>query len=134
MGSVGSVRLAAETRLEGEAQRRLCEMRRVVMRGWPTVATGECNTVGGDSRDREAVCRIWVCGMDTVITMRRGGFGDGGAAACCAIFDAVSVPRDTILCFYGKILARKEDHAFPGIPYLMPLLQPCLRIVADDKR
>jgi hypothetical protein len=27
----------------------------------------------GDAKSREVVCRMWICGIDTVITMRRGG-------------------------------------------------------------
>ena len=60
MGSLISVRLAAVSRLEGEAHRRVCEMRRVVMRGWPTVAMVDCGDEEGELKDRDAVCKMWV--------------------------------------------------------------------------
>lgn len=33
----------------------------------------------GDVSDSAAVWRICVCGMETVMIIRRGGYGDGGA-------------------------------------------------------
>jgi hypothetical protein len=64
--------------------------------------------VVGKFRLREAVCRMCVCGMDTVIIMRRGGFGDGGAAANCVVFGKVSAARETTLCFYNHSLVFVE--------------------------
>lgn len=110
MGSVGSLRLAAETRLEDEAQRRVCEMRRVAMRGWPTIAMGDWKVVDGEFRVREAVWRMCVCGIDTVITMRRGGFGDGGAVGRCVVCGDSSVSRQTIRCFYNYTLVFAEQY------------------------
>jgi hypothetical protein len=60
MGSLTSVRFAAESRLEGEAQRRVCEIRKVVIRGWPTVAITESRDEEGELKDSDAVCRMWV--------------------------------------------------------------------------
>ena len=65
--------MAAETREVGVAQRRVCEIRRVAGRGWPTVAIVMWEAVWGEVRVREVVWRMWVCGMETVITIRRAG-------------------------------------------------------------
>tara|TARA_R110002003_G_scaffold141_30_gene13111 strand:- start:24012 stop:24269 length:258 start_codon:yes stop_codon:yes gene_type:complete len=70
MGSSGEDRFAAETREVGEAQWRVWEMRRVVGRGWPAVAMMGC---GRDRGVREAVCRMCVWGMETVMMIERGG-------------------------------------------------------------
>ena len=85
MGSVGVERLAAETRLEGVAQRRVCQMRSFIMIGWPTVAMGKDAEVVDESA---AVWRMWVCGTATVIIMRRGGYGDRGAVAFGMVSEA----------------------------------------------
>jgi hypothetical protein len=50
------------------------------MRGWPTVAIVDREDKG-ELKDREAVCKMCVWGIDTVIIIRRGGFGDGGRVA-----------------------------------------------------
>lgn len=53
-------------------------MRNVVWRGWPTVAIV---AVEGEMGASDAMCRMWVWGMETVMIMWRGGYGDEGAAA-----------------------------------------------------
>ena len=99
--------MAAERRLEGDAQRRVCEMRRVVMIGWPAVAMVEWEDVVGEGRDKEAVWRMCVWGMDTVMIMRRGGFGDGGASVGCVVSEKESLVRIMVLCFYSAMSALK---------------------------
>lgn len=97
MGSEGDEMLAADVRLEVWPQRRVCEMRRVVMSGWPTVAMRV--GVVGLWMVRLAVCRMWVWGIETVIIMRRGGRGDGGARGERLVFVTVGfLERRMVLC------------------------------------
>lgn len=67
--------LASSVRLEGEPQRRVCRMLSSATSGWPATAiVVECeDACSGDLSVREAVWRMCVCGMDTVMIMRRGG-------------------------------------------------------------
>lgn len=55
------------------------------------------NGESDDTSDREAVCRMCVCGIDTVMIMRRGGCGEGGAAPGTDSESAV-LGRRTDLC------------------------------------
>ena len=95
MGSDADARFAAAVSDEDEAQRRVCEMRSVAWRGWPMVAMLGLWEV--DMRSTEAVWRMWVCGMETVMTMRRGGWGEGGAQVVEGV-DEVVLGRWIVLC------------------------------------
>lgn len=97
MGSEGEARLAAEMSEVGEPQRRVCEMRRVAGSGWPRVMV--LGWSEGKVRSREAVCRMCVCGMDTVMTMRRGGLDEGGAHVGEGVEEVV-FGRCTVLWFW----------------------------------
>lgn len=86
MGSSAEERFAACVREVGVLQWRVWVMWRVAGKGWPSVAMGlELGEGEGllglelGERVREAVCRMWVWGMETVMVMRRGGLGDSGA-------------------------------------------------------
>jgi len=81
MGSSAKDRRAAAMRLDGVAQLRVCLIRSSVIIGLPTTATGDDHVerLSGEVRVREAVCRIWVGGIVTVIIMWRGGYCEGGA-------------------------------------------------------
>jgi hypothetical protein len=61
-----------------EAQPRVCEIRSVVCRGKPAVAM---MGIGREVGVSETVCKMCVCGIDTVMTIFRDGFVDGGAVA-----------------------------------------------------
>ena len=37
------------------------------------------------------------------MTIRRGGYGDGGAIACCVVSDTSSLVSRIVLCFYQDI-------------------------------
>ena len=82
MGSSAEERFAACVREVGVLQWRVWALRRVAGRGWPRVAI-VVGLLGLELelgvRVREAVCRMWVWGMETVMVMRRGGWGGSGA-------------------------------------------------------
>ena len=96
MVSDGDDILAADTRFEGVAQRRVCEIRSVILRGRPIVATLVAEHVGDKS---DAVWRMCVWGTETVMTMRRGGYGDGGAEGSILFALELSESR-MFLCSY----------------------------------
>ena len=73
--------LAAAVRLDAEPHRRVCLMQSSVRSGCPATAivVEPVDVRSGDVSESEAVCRICVCGMETVMIIRRGGYGEGGA-------------------------------------------------------
>lgn len=92
-------KLAAEIRLAEDAQRRVCEIHRVVMSGWPTMAMADRDGFEeAGLKDKDAVWRMCVCGTETVITIRRGGYGDEGAVAGPAVSEGWSLERRIVLC------------------------------------
>ena len=108
-------------------------MRRVVIRGWPTMAmlfVGE-----GERRERDAECRMCVCGIETVIIMRRGGYGDGGAEAGRGISGKGAFGRRIVLWVYDVMsVCQLHVLSFCSKSHLMPFLQPSLRVMAYDVR
>ena len=62
----------------------------------------------GGVRVKEAVCKMWVWGMETVMVMRRGGLGEGGAEGWCvdedvAVAVVVGLGRCTVLFSCGVL-------------------------------
>ena len=49
---------------------------------------------------REAVWRMYVWGIETVMMMRRGGWGDAGAVAGSAVSEDRSLGSRIVLCCY----------------------------------
>ena len=96
--------LARSMRLEGEPHRRVCRILSSAKRGCPATAMAVewGGATCGDSSVREAVCRMWVCGMDTVMVMRRGGCGDRGAAPENGDSSSGSFGSRMVLCFYAR--------------------------------
>lgn len=59
----------------------------------------ECGDVSsGDVIESAAVCKICVCGTDTVMMMRRGGREEGDAVPGTGDEDSGFVERNTFLC------------------------------------
>lgn len=56
-----------------------------------------CADASDETTDRDAVWRICVCGMETVMIIRRGGWGEGGAAPGVEDSDSAVFGRRTEL-------------------------------------
>lgn len=121
MASSGEERFAAERREEGVVQWRVWVMRRVAGRGWPSVAMlVEGLLVDGEMgvRVREAVCRMWVWGMETVMVMRRGGWGESEAEGEVGERVGVVLGRWTVLfsCRVVLVCALEREVMDGGVP------------------
>ena len=89
----------------------------------------------GERRVRDAVCKMCVCGIETVIIMRRGGYGDGGAEAGRGISGKGAFGRSMVLWVYNVMsVCQSNVLSSCNISYLMPFLQPSLCVVAYDVR
>lgn len=87
----------------------------------------------GEVRVRDVVCKICVCGIATLIIMRRGGYGDGGAEAGSGVSGKGALGRWIILWFCVVIsVSWLCVVGWCNKSYLMPFPQPSLRVVAYD--
>ena len=53
--------------------------------------------VSDETSDKDAVWRMCVCGIETVMIMRRGGWGEGGAAPGVGDSESAAFGRRTVL-------------------------------------